>query len=287
MSKNQTIKDGNQALLIPYNNKNILITPQDVHNILTKFNVSHQVKNINYFQEALTHRSYTIKEYNLKDIEKYKKDNILNLFDKSYERLEFLGDTICKASISGYIFQRYPNEDEGFMTRLKTKLENRQAFAKFGKLLGLDRFILISYQLEQKMGRTSEKVLEDCFEAFMGALYLDSGFDICRNIIINFLENEIDFAEILYNDNNYKDQLLRFYHKNKWSYPVYVDIKAEGPLHCRIYTIGVKDSNGNIAGIGVDHSKRKAEQIASKKAVINFGVIMEDNKEIEEIGGHD
>jgi len=173
------------------------------------------------------------------------------------------------------------------MTRLKTKLENRQAFAKFGKLLGLDKYVLVSYQLEQKMGRTSEKVLEDCFEAFMGALYLDGGFDICRNIVIKFLEDEIDFAEILYNDNNYKDQLLRYYHKNKWSYPTYTEMKAEGPLHCRIYTIGVKDNNGKIVGIGIDHSKRKAEQIASKKALIYFNVIEEDNKEIIDINGYD
>jgi ribonuclease III len=286
MSNNQLIKEGNQPILVPFNKKNHIIQPFDVSNILHKFNISHTVKSIELFQEALTHKSYTKQEYNIHSISKFKKDE-LDLFDRSYERLEFLGDTICKASISGYIFQRYPNEDEGFMTRLKTKLENRQAFAKFGKLLGLDQYILISHQLELKMGRTSEKVLEDCFEAFMGALYLDAGFDICRTILIQFLEEEIDFAEILYNDNNYKDQLLRYYHKNKWSYPVYLDIKAEGPLHCRIYTIGVKDNNGNIVGIGVDHSKRKAEQIASKKALIFFSVIFEDNKEIEEIKGLD
>jgi dsRNA-specific ribonuclease len=286
MSKNQLFKEGPQPILVPFNKKNVLIQPEDVSNILLKFNLKHNVKHLELFQEGLTHKSYTKQEYNLNSILKYKKDE-LDLFNRSYERLEFLGDTICKASISGYIFERYPNEDEGFMTRLKTKLENRQAFAKFGKLLGLDQYVLISHQLEQKMGRTSEKIMEDCFEAFMGALYLDAGFDICRKILIQFLENEIDFAEILYNDNNYKDQLLRFYHKNKWSYPVYSDMKAEGPLHCRIYTIGVKDNTGSIVGIGVDHSKRKAEQIASKKALIFFGVIVEDNKEIEEIKGFD
>jgi dsRNA-specific ribonuclease len=121
----------------------------------------------------------------------------------------------------------------------------------------------------------------------MGALYLDGGFDICRTIIIKFLEEEIDFAEILYNDNNYKDQLLRHYHKNKWSYPTYTEMKAEGPLHCRIYTIGVKDNENRIVGIGVDHSKRKAEQIASKKALVFFGVIEDDNKEIIDINGYD
>jgi ribonuclease III len=286
MSKNQLLKDGPQPILVPFNKKNVLIQPEDVSNILLKFNLKHNVKHLELFQEALTHKSYTKQEYNMNTILKYKKNEI-DLFERSYERLEFLGDTICKASISGYIFERYPNEDEGFMTRLKTKLENRQAFAKFGKLLGLDQYILISHQLEFKMGRTSEKVLEDCFEAFMGALYLDAGFDICKKILIQYLEEEIDFAEILYNDNNYKDQLLRFYHKNKWSYPVYADMKAEGPLHCRIYTIGVKDNNGSIVGIGIDHSKRKAEQIASKKALIFFNVIIEDNKDIEEIKGLD
>jgi len=284
----------NSDNISPYNIYNVLITENDIKKLLSKYNITIDIKNdnINYYIISLTHKSYIKKEYydnyNIQiSKENNNHSNVLELLDQSNERLEFLGDTVIKCIISGYLFQRYYYEDEGFMTRIKTKIENRETLAYFAKNLGIDKFMIISKQIEENFGRESDKLLEDCFEAFMGALYLDAGFDICRKILINFLEGEIDFAEILYNDNNYKDQLLRYYHKNKWSYPVYSDMKAEGPLHCRLYTIGVKDNKGSIVGIGVDHSKRKAEQIASKKALIYFGVIVEDNKEIEDIKGFD
>ena len=71
----------------------------------------------------------------------------------------------------------------------------------------------------------------------------DQDFDICKNFIISILEKEIDYADILFNDTNYKDQLLRFYHQNKWGHPIYEQITFEGPPHKRIFTMGVKDKS--------------------------------------------
>lgn len=273
----QVIIENNTIQIIPFNKNNFLINPEHITDILTQFIPNYIVKDIKYFRVAMTHKSYTKNEYhNNPTINNHTNNyNCLELQDSSYERLEFLGDTVCKALISEYLFKRYPNQDEGFMTRLKIKLENGQMFAKFGRYLGLYKYLIISHQIERKMGRTHEKIIEDIFEAFIGALYLDSGIDMCRIVIIKLLETQVDFAEILFHDDNYKDQLLRFYHKKEWSPPKYIDIKIDGPVHKREFTIGVKDNVGRIVATGTDYLKKKAEQIASKNALIYFGALTE------------
>ena len=267
--------------IIPYNPKNKLITDSDVKKIGSKFNINIPVKNIEIYIQSLTHKSYIKKEYYnsvLDNEEKYIKDNIVRLQDNSNERLEFLGDTIIKAVVSHYLFERYPNEDEGFMTKLKTKIEDKSSLAKFAKIIGLDEFIIVSKQNEiSGISRVNDKILEDAFESFIGALFLDTdNFNICRNFIRYILENEIDYADIIFNDNNYKDQLLRFYHSNKWKHPEYICIKEEGYGNKKIFTIGVMDKNKNIIAKACDSSKRKAEQKVSKFALYKYNKLNEE-----------
>jgi len=261
----------------PYNTNNKFITLNDVITMFNKFDLVVEPKDINFYINALTHKSYIKKEYYEIHINHLnKKNNMLDLLDQSNERLEFLGDTVIKCIISGYLFTRYQYEDEGFMTRLKTKIENRQSLAKFAKILGLGEFMIISKQIEDSNGRNSEKLLEDCFESFVGALYLDIGFEICRKFLYIILETEIDFPELLYKDTNYKDQLLRFYHQNKWTFPQYVQINSEGLSNRKLFTMGVKDPHGNIIAQAKASSKQKAEQIASMYALHYYNIIKED-----------
>ena len=218
-------KDGeDEVVLIPYNEVNVLATKQDILDILSNHNLKlDKINNIEHFHEAFTHKSYLKKDIFL-DQERNAEakniignpSNLIELRDKSYERLEFLGDRVIKLSISHYLFTRYPDEDEGFMTRLQTKIENKKSLAALSKEIGLEKFFIISRQIEQIGGRISEKILEDCFESFLGALYLDSGFEICFRLVVNILETLIDYSEKLYQDCNYKDILLRYYHQNKW-----------------------------------------------------------------------
>ena len=266
----------------PYNENNKLITIQDVINMFQKFDMVVNPKNINLYINSLTHKSYIKKEYydvfinQLSSNIKPRDSNKIELLDQSNERLEFLGDTIIKCVVSGYLFTRYQYEDEGFMTRLKTKIENRDSLAKFAKILGIDEFMIISKQIEDSNGRNSDKLLEDCFESFMGALYLDVGFEVCRNFLYIILETQIEYSEILYKDTNYKDKLLRFFHQNKWSHPQYVQISCEGPPNKRFFVMGVKDQHNNIIAQGKGSSKQKAEQIASMIALYNYNIIKED-----------
>jgi len=266
-----------EDIIIPYNINNVIISGENIKQLFSKFNFKVNIKNINYYIEGTTHKSYTKKEYEYKTIERDENDS-LELFEKSYERLEFLGDTIIKCIAAEYLFDRYEDQDEGFMTRLKTKIEDKDSLAKYAKRLGLDQYMIISRQIEEKEGRNAPKLLEDCFESFIGALYKDLGFQICKDFIIYLLETEIDYSEILYKDTNYKDQLLRFYHKNRWSHPEYIVKNVSGAQHCRTYTIGILDYDKNLIEdcLTTDNSKKRAEQMCAMKVLFKYHQIAKD-----------
>ena len=266
-----------EPLIIPYNPKNILIQDYDLKEILGNFGIQIDVVDIELFRQALTHKSYIKKDFynkNLDELIKYKKKmpNVLDLQEESNERLEFLGDTVIKAVISEYLFERYPTQDEGFMTKLKTKIENKESLARWAKIIGLDKFVIISAQNEESNnGRTNEKILEDAFESFMGALKKDTNFETCNKLIRNLLENQIDWSEILYKDCNYKDQLQRYYHSLKWEHPKFDLVKDEHLTNNkRFFTVKVMDNNKNTIAIASETSIKKAQQLASKLALYKF-----------------
>ena len=155
--------DGSEeVVLVPYNENNILATENDIITVLSNNNVKlDKIYNIGVFHEAFTHKSYLKKDI-LEDkaLDKKAKDiignppNLMELRDKSYERLEYLGDRIIKLTISHYLFIRYPDEDEGFMTRLQTKIENKKSLSALAKEIGLERYFIISRQIEAIGGRT-------------------------------------------------------------------------------------------------------------------------------------
>jgi ribonuclease-3 len=262
----------------PYNIYNMLIVPDDITLMFKKFKIKIVPNNIILYQEALTHTSYTKNEYINIDpsILINNVPNTLNLFDKSNERLEFLGDTVIKCIFSEYLFKRFDTENEGFLTKLKTKIEDKESLARYAKRLGIEQYLIISKHIEENNGRNSSKLLEDAFEAFIGALYLDLGFEICKDFLTIILETEVDYAGILYQDTNYKNQLLIFYHKNKWSNPIYVEIKSEGPINKRLFTMGVKNFNNEIITEATDISKQKAEQKCALLALIKYNQINPD-----------
>ena len=262
----------------PYNIYNMLIVSEDITLMFKKFKIKIVPNDIMLYQEALTHTSYTKNEYINIDpsILINNVPNTLNLFDKSNERLEFLGDTVIKCIFSEYLFKRFDTENEGFLTKLKTKIEDKESLARYAKRLGIEQYLIISKHIEENNGRNSSKLLEDAFEAFIGALYLDLGFELCKDFLTIILETEVDYAGILYQDTNYKNQLLIFYHKNKWSNPNYVEIKSEGPINKRLFTMGVKNFNNEIITEATDISKQKAEQKCALLALIKYNQINSD-----------
>jgi ribonuclease-3 len=287
--KNQ---DGDDEIIhIPYNLNNILISEQDIMQILIQYNVKVDcIKRIEYFRQAFTHKSYCKKDIfpsNILELARNELGNpahLLDLFDKSYERLEYFGDRVLKVIVSMYLFHRYPKQDEGFMTRLQTKLEDKKNLAIMSKEIGLGKYFIISKQIELMNGRNLEKIHEDVFESFVGALFLSNGFEPCMFLIVNLLETLIDYSEKLYCDNNYKDQLLRIHHQNKWTFPQYITIHFEGPPHKRKYIMGVEKQNisdtdtlqTRCISYGIGSSKKEGEQNAAKMALIIHGILNQD-----------
>ena len=287
-----TNSDGSEEIIqIPYNINNVLVKEEDITKILANYSVNvDKVNHIHFFQECFTHKSYCKKDIFPNDIlEASKKElgnppDLLELREKSYERLEYFGDRVIKLIVSMYLFYRYPQQDEGFMTRLQTKIEDKTNLAIMSKEIGLEKFFVISKQIELMNGRNMEKIHEDVMEAFLGALFLSNGFEPCLLLFVNLLETTIDYSEKLYRDNNYKDRLLRYYHSQKWKFPSYCPIHFEGPPHKRTYIMGVEkpDCNPNshfktrCIGFGLGNSKKEGEQAAAKMALINYGVLKDD-----------
>ena len=167
----------------PYNNKNKLINKNDIQNILKKYGIFQNINNLGIYQEAFTHESYSLPHIeksimsdNLKLTDKL--DGVAPLQNKSYERLEYLGDAIIEGIISNYLFQRFPEEDESFLSRLRVSLVKGMNLAYLSRIVGLGKFLLISRTLEEKEnGRMKENILEDTFEAFIAAIFIDFNND--------------------------------------------------------------------------------------------------------------
>lgn len=256
-------KEKNNIKTDVHNPKNKLIRKNDIKNLLMTYNVTipKDIKiNINLFHEAMTHRSYLIR----KNKEKKKNKDIVGLQKKSNERLQFLGDSVIHFIIGEYVFHRYPDADEGFLTRLRCKLENRETLYKLAKLIGIEVFVLISHNIESLYGRNNVNIISGGFEAFIGAIYLELGLKTAKQFIIEIMRNELNINMIAENETNYKDLILKIYHKYHWGRPKYYLIKEEGPDHRKKFTMGIY-LRGKLMGNGTASSKKKAEQIASKK----------------------
>jgi ribonuclease-3 len=114
--------------------------------------------------------------------------------------------------VANYLFHKYPFKNEGFLTRIKTKIVNGAQLAKLARQIDLGKYILMSTHVENIKGRNSQKILEDAFEAFIAAIFKDLGFDVVNAFVVNIIE-KLDFTEILLQD-NYKDVLLRYTQTN-------------------------------------------------------------------------
>jgi len=277
-----------EIIQIPYNLNNILVEEEDIIKLLDQFNVKiDKVHNIEIFRESFTHKSYCKKTiYPDEILEASKKElgnptNLIDLRDDSYERLEYFGDRVLKVIVSFYLFNRYEKENEGFMTKLQTKIEDKKNLPIMSKEIGLGKFFIISKNIENMNGRNLDKIHEDVFEAFLGALFFSNGFEICLLLIVNLLETLIDYSEKLYCDNNYKDILLKHHHTNEWSHPKYSIIYMEGPPHKRKYIVGVEkhtsilEKEKKYIGFGIGNSHKEGEQNAAKMALIIYGILKE------------
>jgi len=262
---------------LPYNPKNTKLEEADLNVILKNFDIN-SFYDINFYRRAFIHKSYiTRKNENFENGNVNCPPECLPLQEESYERLEFLGDSILNLSVTTYVYDRYPDVNEGFLTNMRTKLVNGKMLASLASKLNFQKHVVISKQIDSNNGRENKNILEDAFEAFIGAIYFDNqeknnnGFDVAQNWIINVIETFVDFSELIHKNENYKDTLIKYcQHTFQWI-PKFYEINIDEVNNKKIHTVCVKNDVGDIIGIGKNINRKSAEIDAAEKALHFYG----------------
>ena len=203
-----------------------------------------------------------------------------NPSDKAYaiqnnERLEYLGDAVLGTIVAEYLFKKYPNANEGFLTKMRSKIVKRSTLNSIGDKMGLD--VLLQ---EYSQTRLSRSMLGNAVEALVGAVYIEKGYDGTIRFVVNkMLRNYVDIHELESYDDNYKSQLLEWCQKNGQtvSYKLVARYKFEKRDRFKVAVM----IDGNKIATADDFNKKSAEQTASEKAMIHFGIVPEGHENEE------
>lgn len=203
------------------------------------------------FENAFTHRSYLNET----------KEKLT-----SNERLEFLGDSILSFIVSTKLYATYEDFDEGILTNLRSLLVNTKSLASIAKELEFGKYLRLSKGEEESKGRENESLLANCFEAYIGALFMDQGIEAVRDFLsqVLFPKIEVYVQNRLFKDP--KSLLQEHVQSQKQSSPSYKVLHEEGPPHAKVFTVGVF-VNANQLGEGTGKSKQEAEENAAKLAL--------------------
>ncbi|GAB4317452.1 MAG: ribonuclease III [Candidatus Zixiibacteriota bacterium] len=210
----------------------------------------YRFNNPNLLTEALTHRSYA---------------NTHNS-DLTYERLEFLGDSVLGMVIARFLFNKHRGFSEGELTKAKSALVNIKALTQVARREQLGRYILLSPEEERAGGRNRPSILSDVLEAVIGAVYLDGGIDAATQLIDRVLISHFADVDTRLLSANHKGDLLEMLQGEGQGSPRYEVISEDGPDHEKTFTVAVH-TNGREVGRGVGSNKKDAEQAAAREAL--------------------
>jgi len=266
----------------PWNELNKPISQDTIERILRSYGWKGKLTKPALFEQACVHKSYVNRpeewaEQAAKTNEPMeivpRPSNCMDLKSEDNEEMEFAGDSILGNIVALYVFQRYPGHGEGFMTKLKTRIVNNKTLGELARKMGLGQWMIISRHVEEVChGRNNLRMLGSMLEAWIGALYFHEGeggkgFEACQHWLIRIIDKYIDFTELINEDNNFKDQLLRYY-QGKWHQPPkYREVEVVGPPHDRVFTMGVLSVTGSIVATYTARNKKVAEQEASRLAL--------------------
>jgi ribonuclease-3 len=209
-------------------------------------------KNINLLKQAFTHRSYLNENPNLKI--------------EHNERLEFLGDAVIELIVTDHLYKDHPDKAEGDLTNWRAALVNAKMLTSVADDLGFNDFLLLSRGESKETGKARAYILANAFEAVVGALYLDSGFEQCEKFIKKYLL--VNLEDII-EEGSYKDAKSKFQEEaqDKVSItPTYKVIKESGPDHEKSFVVGVFLGDVLVAE-GKGSSKQEAEEAAAGLAL--------------------
>lgn len=185
----------------------------------------------------------------------------------SNERLEYLGDAVLGTIVAEYLFKKYPNKNEGFLTKMRSKIVKRQSLNKIADKMGLD--VILN---EYNQTRLSRSMLGNALEALVGAVYLECGYNGTKRYVINkILRSYLDIHELEEYDDNYKSQLLEYCQKNGQvvTYKMLAKYKFDKRDRFKVAVM----IDGKKLATADDFNKKSAEQTASEKAMLTLGLI--------------
>ncbi len=186
------------------------------------------------------------------------------------ERLEFLGDAVLELVVTDFLFSTYSDKPEGELTAIRAALVNTISLSVASEQLGVNQYLLMSKGEAKDEGRARQYILANVFEACIGAIYLDQGYDTARDFIAQrlFSQTEEIIKQRLWQDAKSRFQELAQEHASIT--PTYETVSQEGPDHDRVFTIGVYLKREKVAE-GIGRSKQEAEQQAAHSAIIAKG----------------
>lgn len=212
--------------------------------------LSYTFQDIGLLQQALVHRSYV--------------NERPGLGLESNERLEFLGDAVLSTVVSHLLTQEFPDADEGELSRLRAGLVNEAILASHARRLDLGRFISLGKGEELTGGRDKSSILADTYEAVIGAVYLDGGFEGAYHLISSHFSHIL--KEPWNKGRDYKTELQEYTQESFKELPRYILIGEKGPEHNKVFEVEVL-IKGEVFGKGKGRSKKEAEQKAAQEAL--------------------
>jgi len=230
---------------------------RSLNNIQKRLN--YNFHDITLLKAALTHKSYLRKKFN---------DHKL---PSPFERMEFLGDSILGFVVSKELFSNYPDEQEGILSKFKSKIVSETYLTIKANSLDLGKYILLSSEEQQSGGQNKPSILSDTMEALICAIYLDGGISAASRFIKHYIlteyENLVNRIELV----NYKSILQEYLQARNMPPPEYTTIAEEGPQHQKIFLIDVS-LEGKIMGRGKGTTKKAAHQEAARIACQKLGI---------------
>jgi ribonuclease-3 len=223
--------------------------------------IQYYFRNKSLLVNALTHSSYSNEQ-------KSKCADII-----SNERLEFLGDSILQIIVSEYLYNNFPNNNEGFLTKSRQGLVCESALASAARRISLGDYLYLGKGDSSNNSRDRDSLLADAFEALIAAVYIDSGENGMKNthkIVHNLMQNEFRLCHSKLSV-DYKTRLQQLVQQGGNEILDYETVSESGPAHDRVFEVNAK-INSNIVGKGVGHTRREAEQRAAHEALLWFGV---------------
>ncbi|MBV6478643.1 MAG: Ribonuclease 3 [Ignavibacteria bacterium] len=223
--------------------------------------IHYKIIDKSFFITSLTHRSF------LKI-----KNNPLKIGLISNERMEFLGDAVLDLVVAEYLFKNFPLNEEGDLTKFRSILVNKKFLAERAKHIRLQDFVLASYTAKKSIDEGYDTILSDAYEALIGAIFLDSGYESAKEFLNEEIFKKLDIKWLNQFDENHKSKFLEYVQAHTDFIPEYAVIKEEGPEHNKLFTVEVFVNKRSL-GIGKGKSKKQAEQEAAKNALNHLDVL--------------